>query len=87
MVPGLLGLLGATGAGLAAAPALRALTWPFLGVTVLMLGRAWYLESSHPGSWRSPWKRRARVVLVASTALAVLLWGLRFGGLLGARPF
>jgi hypothetical protein len=87
VVPGLLGLLGAAGAGLAVAPALRVLTWPFLGITVLMLGRAWYLESSHPGSWRSPWRRRGRAGLIASTVLAVALWGLRFGGVLGMRPF
>ena len=87
MVPGLLGLLGGTGAGLALAPALRVLTWPLLGVTILMLGRGWYLEMAHRGRWRSPWRRRASLVLMASTALAVVLWGLRFTGLLGMRPF
>ena len=86
MIPGLLGLLGATGAGLALAPALQALTWPFLGLTLLMLGRGWYLELAHPGRWRSPWRRRAGAVLIGSTALATLLWGLRFAGILGMSP-
>ena len=87
MLPGLLGLLGGTGAGLALAPALRVLTWPLLAVTIIMLGRGWYLEIAHRGRWRSPWRRRASLVLMASTALAVVLWGLRFTGLLGMRPF
>ena len=69
------------------APALRVLTWPLLGVTLLMLGRGWYLELAHPGSRRSTWRRRSQLVLVGSTALAVTLWALRFAGLLGMRPF
>ena len=87
MVPGLLGLLGATGAGLAIAPALRVLTWPLLVITLLMLGRGWYLEFAHRGGWRSPWARRSTLMLAGSSALAVVLWGLRFAGLLGMRPF
>ena len=86
MVPGLLGLLGGTSAGLAFAPALQALTWPFLAVTVLMLARGWWLAPSH-GSWRGPaWKNRATYTLIVSTVLAVTLWGLRFAGLLGNNP-
>ena len=51
MVPGLLGLLGGTSAGLAIAPALRALTWPFLVLTVVVLARGRYLELAHaPGA-------------------------------------
>ena len=65
----------------------RVLTWPLLAVTILMLGRGWYLEMAHRGRWRSPWRRRASLVLIASTALAVVLWGLRFTGLLGMKPF
>lgn len=84
MVPGLLGLLGASGAGLALAPALRALTWPFLALTVLLLGRGWYLALGRHRVTR--WQRRSRVVLIGSTALAAFLWGLRFAGLLGASP-
>ena len=86
MVPGLLGLIGGTSAGLALAPALRVLTWPLLGLTLLMLGRGWYLEFARRGGWRSPWSRRSYAVLIASTTLAATLWGLRFSGLLGASP-
>jgi hypothetical protein len=86
VAPGLLGLIGGTSAGLAVAPALRVLTWPFLLLTLLMLGRGWYLNLSHGGGWRSPWARRSRLTLVGATALAGLLWGLRFAGLLGASP-
>jgi len=50
VVPGLLGLLGGSSAGLAFAPALQVLTWPFLAVTLLMLARGWWLAPSH-GSW------------------------------------
>jgi len=52
-----------------------------------MLARGWYLEISDKRHWRSCWPRRASVVLAGSTLLAVVLWGLRFAGLLGARPF
>ena len=87
MVPGLLGFLGGTSAGLALAPALRVLTWPFLAITLLMLGRGWYLELSHRGRWTSPWRRRAGLVLLGSTVLAVSLWSLRLTGVIGMRPF
>jgi len=85
VVPGALGLLGASSAGAATVPALQALTWPFLGLTVLTLGRAWYLTLRGHG-WRSAWGRRARLILVGATIASVILWGLRFAGLLGARP-
>ncbi len=85
-MPGLLGLLGSASVGLALAPALRALTWPLLAITLLMLGRGWYLELSHGGRFRSMWARRSGVVLALSTALSAALWGLRFAGLLGASP-
>lgn len=85
MIPGLLGLLGASGAGLALAPALQVLTWPFLALTVLLLGRGWYLALG--GHSVTRWRQRSSVVLAGSTVLAVVLWGLRFIGLLGARPF
>ena len=65
------------------APALRMLTWPFLVITLLVLGRGWYLDLSHGGVWRPTWARRWRLTLSASTALALLLWGLRFSGVLG----
>ena len=84
---GLLGLVGGTSTGLALAPALRVLTWPLLAITLLMLARGWYLQLALRGSWLSPWSRRAGLVLMGSTALAAVLWGLRFAGLLGMRPF
>ena len=83
MVPGLLGLLGGGTSALAIAPALRALSWPFLILTVAMLGRGWYLTLSHGGGWRSAWSVRARITLIASTALAVLMWAARFAGVMG----
>ncbi len=86
MVPGLLGVLGGTSAGLAFAPALQVMTWPFLAVAVLMLARGWWLELSHGGRWISSWRKRATVVLITSTALSAALWGLRFAGLLGESP-
>ena len=86
MVPGLLGVLGGSSAGLAFAPALQALTWPFLAFTVIMLARGWWLAPSHGSWWGSAWKNRATYALIASTALSATLWGLRFGGLLGQSP-
>ena len=85
MVPGVLGLLGAAGAGLAAAPALRVLNYPLLALTVMLLGRGWYLYLSHGGA--TEWQRRSGKVLVVSTGIAVTLWALRFAGVLGMRPF
>ncbi|MEE8443575.1 MAG: hypothetical protein V3S37_07480 [Dehalococcoidia bacterium] len=60
------------------------LTYPFLVLTVVTLGRGWYLATRHPS--RTLWQRRATVILVGSTLLAVVLWGLRFAGLLGKSP-
>ena len=86
MVPGLLGLLGGSSTGLAFVPALQALTWPFLALTVLMLARGWRLAPSH-GSCRGPaWKNRATYTLLALTVLAATLWSLRFAGVLGENP-
>jgi len=78
--------LGNTAAGLALAPGLQVLTWPLLGLNLLMLGRGWYLNLSHGERWRSVWNKRAGLVLILSTALALVIWGLRFGGLLGPSP-
>jgi len=86
VVPGLLGLLGGASTGLALAPALRVLTWPLLALTLVMLGRGWYLQQSHRGGWRSSWGQRAGLVLLGSTVLAAVLWSLRFTGLLGMSP-
>ena len=69
------------------APALQVLTYPFLALTVLTLGRGWILESKSKTHWRGSWARRSSVILVASTVASVVLWGLRFAGVLGARPF
>ncbi|MCH7735772.1 MAG: hypothetical protein IH872_00060 [Chloroflexi bacterium] len=85
-MPGLLGLLGGSSAGLAFAPALQVLTWPFLAITVLMLARGWWLAPTHGSWWGSAWKNRATYTLIASTVLAVSLWSLRFAGLLGESP-
>ena len=69
------------------APALRVLTWPFLAITILMLGRGWYPELTHRHRWRLAWATRARLVLIGSTGLAVSLWGLRLAGLVGTGLF
>ena len=86
MVPGLLGVLGGTSAGLAMAPALQVLTWPLLAVNVLMLARGWWLAPSHGSLWGPDWKNRATYTLISATVLSATLWGLRFAGLLGAGP-
>jgi len=70
---------------LAAAPALQALTFPFLALSVAVLSRGWYLSLSHKAGM--VWQRRSRRALVFSTALAGVLWGLRFSGALGPQPF
>ncbi|MFQ5860300.1 MAG: hypothetical protein ACE5IG_01960 [Dehalococcoidia bacterium] len=64
---------------------MRLLTYPFLVLTIVALGRGWYLQLRHRAA--TTWQRRSRIILVGSTVLAIALWGLRFGGLLGARPF
>ena len=80
-----LGLLGATGAGLAIAPALRVLNYSFLALTVIALGRGWFLQLTHRGG--TVWQRRAGWVLLLSTVAAVAIWALRFAGALGPSPF
>ena len=84
MVPAVLGLLGAGGAGLAAAPALQVLTWPLLGLNLWTLGRGWHLQLTHGGA--TVWQRRAQKLLVFSTLMSTTLWGLRFAGVLGEAP-
>ncbi len=79
--------MGAASTGVAVAPALRVLNVPFLVLTIVMLGRAWYLELKKTDHWRGIWAQRSRKVLVASTLVSIVIWGLRFGGLLGMRPF
>ena len=86
MVPGLLGVFGGTSAGLALAPALQVLTWPFLAINVILLARGWWLAPSHGSWWGPKWKNRATYTLIASTVLAVTLWGLRFASVLGESP-
>ena len=81
----MLGLLGATGAGFAAAPALQVLNFPLLGLTALFLGRGWYLQLTHGDA--TVWQRRARGILFLSTVTSIALWTIRFSGLLGMRPF
>ena len=68
------------------APALRALTIPFLALGILLLGRAWYLELKQRDHWRGFWADRSRKVLIASTLVSMAIWALRFGGLMGPRP-
>jgi hypothetical protein len=86
VVPGLLGLLGGTPAGLAIAPALQVLMWPFLAITVIMLSRGWYLEFANWKGWnRSTWSRRSFIILTGSTVLAVSLWTMRFAGVFGTH--
>lgn len=67
------------------ARALRVLTYPLLALTVMALGRGWYLQLTHGG--RMVWQRRARIVLALSTIASITLWVLRFAGVLSMRPF
>ena len=69
------------------APALRVLNIPLLALTIFMLGRAWYLEAEKTDHWRGIWAQRSRKILIVSTVASVVLWGLRFGEILGMRPF
>ena len=87
MAPAVLGSFSAVSTGAAIAPALRVLNIPFLVLTVFVLGRAWYLELEKTGHWRGVWAQRSRWWLIASTLASATLWGLRFAGLLGMRPF
>ncbi|MCZ6891260.1 MAG: hypothetical protein O7F09_01960 [Chloroflexi bacterium] len=66
------------------APALRVLTYPLLALTVMALGRGWYLQLTHGGEM--VWQRRARIVLALSTIASITLWVLRFAGVLGMSP-
>jgi len=88
VVPSLLGLLGGAPAGLAIAPALQVLTWPFLAITVVMLSRCWYLEWASWKKWRrSAWSRWSFKILIASTVLAGSIWAFRLDDVFGTRPF
>ncbi|MCH8884878.1 MAG: hypothetical protein IIA41_15470 [SAR324 cluster bacterium] len=73
----MLGLLGVTGAGLALAPALRALTYPLFALTVLLLGWGWRRRwmQRHAGGLA----RRSAIILVLSTVAAAALWTYRLG--------
>jgi len=71
---------------LALAPALQVLTWPFLALTLIILGRGWYLELTSARRLPTAWGRRSTLVLAASTLLAGTIWGLRFAGFLGGMP-
>ena len=75
MLPGALGLIGTTGAGLALAPALRVLTYPLLGLTVVTLAWGWHRTARHHGS--GALARKATAVLALSTVAAIALWTYR----------
>jgi len=81
-----LGLVGSAGIGLAIAPALQVLAWPFLVLNVVMLARGWWLAPSHGSWWGPAWKNRAMATLIAATVLSVTLWSLRFAGIMGESP-
>lgn len=80
MVPGLLGLLGSSGVGLAVAPALQVLVLPLVAVGGALLFRAWWLQITH--GIRTKWQWRSLATLAAATALVIVLWSLRFAGVL-----
>ena len=87
MLPGALGLLGASGAGLAVVPALRVLNYPFLALTVVLLGRGWYLQLRSNGLHRGTlWSRRSLIVLSVHTSGSRLM-GTPLRGILGNAPF
>ena len=60
---------------------------PFLLLTIFLLGRAWYLELQATDHWKGIWAKRSRKILLASTAVSAVIWGLRFGGVLGGGLF
>ncbi|MFQ6029212.1 MAG: hypothetical protein ACE5Q6_17175 [Dehalococcoidia bacterium] len=66
---------------------MQVLTWPFLGLTLLLLGRGWYVQLSSGKGWGSTWEKRSTLILIFSTALAGTLWGLRFAGIFGESFF
>ena len=80
-------MIAASGTGLAVAPALRVLTWPLLALAIILLSRGWYLQLAHGWNLGSSVRKKAFATLAVSTVLAGLLWGLRFAGVLGERPF
>jgi hypothetical protein len=60
---------------------LQVLTIPLGVLGAAFLLRAWWLQLSH--GLRTTWQWRSLLVLLASTATALTLWGLRFAGVLG----
>ena len=87
MIPAVLGSIGTASTGAAIAPALRVLTIPLLVLTIFLLGRAWYLELRATDHWKGIWAKRSRKILIASTAVSAVIWGLRIGGVLGGGLF
>ena len=80
MVPGILGLAGGAGAGLAIVPVLQVVTWPLAAIGGAFLARGWWLQVRH--GMTGVWPQRSLVVLSLSTGLAAALWVSRFVGLL-----
>lgn len=83
MIPGLLGLAGATGVGVALAPALQVVTIPLGVLGGAFIVRAWWLQLRH--GIGGLWPRRSLALLSASTMVAATLWSLRFLGLLAPQ--